>query len=137
MENQAIFELADKLKALKQQKEELNASLKDVNKEIEALDAKLSDAMGEAEVDRFSRSGSTFYLKTRLFASPQAGKKDELISALRQNGYGDMVSETVNANTLASFCKEQMAESEDETLPGWLSDVVSTHEQVSVGIRKG
>lgn len=41
-----------------------------------------------------------------------------------------------NANTLASFVKEQMAENGDE-IPDWLSEVVSTYEKVSVGVRKG
>mgnify|MGYP007001930015 CR=1 FL=1 len=31
--------------------------------EIAELDEQLSDAMTEAELDRFSRNGSTFYLK--------------------------------------------------------------------------
>jgi hypothetical protein len=47
----------------------------------------------------------------------------------------DLVAETVNANTLASFCKEHMGEA--EVMPEWLSEVVSTFEKVSVGIRKG
>ena len=56
--------------------------------------------------------------------------------ALKANGYGDIVTETVNANTLASFVKEQMALNND-VAPAWLTDVVSTFEKVSVGIRKG
>ncbi len=92
--------------------------------------------MAEAELDRFSRNGSTFYLNTRLFASPAAGHKDDLMQVLKDQGYGSIVVETVNANTLSSFVKEQMAANED-VLPGWLSDVISTFEKVSVGIRKG
>jgi hypothetical protein len=55
---------------------------------------------------------------------------------LKDNGYGSLVVETVNANTLASFVKEQKAANEDE-VPAWLSDVVSVYEKVSVGVRKG
>ena len=58
-----------------------------------------------------------------------------MIMALKANGYGDIVTETVNANTLASFVKEQMALNND-VAPAWLTDVVSTFEKVSVGIRK-
>lgn len=96
----------------------------------------LSDAMAEAECERFSRNGSTFYLNTRLFASPVAGHKEELFQALKDNGFGEIVTETVNANTLASFVKEQMSLNNDE-IPEWISEVVSTFEKVSVGIRKG
>lgn len=79
MTNQEIFEMADKLKVAKDHKKELDAQVKEVNTEIESLDLALSDAMAEAELDRFSRNGSTFYLNTRLFASPAAGRKDDLM----------------------------------------------------------
>ena len=112
--NEQIFTLADRLKDAKERKKEL-------------------DAM---EVERFSRNGSTFYLSTRLYASPQAGRKDEMMQALKDNGYGSIVVETVNANTLASFVKEQKAANDDE-VPEWLSDVVSVFEKMTVGVRKG
>lgn len=136
METTYIFELADKLKALKDRKKELDAEAKSLGAEIEELDLQLSDAMAEAECDRFSRNGSTFYLNSRLFASPASGRKDDMIIALKENGYGDIVTETVNANTLASFVKEQAALN-DDVVPAWLADVVSTYEKISVGIRKG
>ena len=131
-----IFELADKLKAARDRKKELDVLVKEVNAEIDHLDLALSDAMAEEEVERFSRNGNMFYLNTRLFASPAAGRKDELMQALKKNGYGSIVVETVNSNTLASFVKEQMAANDDE-IPDWLSGVISTFEKVSVGVRKG
>lgn len=136
MENAQIFEMADRLKTLQEKKKELEAEAKAIGAEIDGLDLALSDAMADAELDRFSRNGSTFYLKSRLFASPAAGRKDEMMQALKDNGYGSLVTETVNANTLASFIKEQR-EITGEDVPGWLADTVSTFEKVSVGIRKG
>lgn len=136
MENTRIFELADTLKALKEQKKELDTQTKAIAAEIERIDLELSDAMAEAECERFSRNGSTFYLNSRLYASPVAGRKGEMIMALKANGYGDIVTETVNANTLASFVKEQTTLNDDVT-PAWLTEVVNTFEKVSVGIRKG
>ena len=136
MENKELFELADQLKAAKDRKKELDALTKENNAEIERPDLALSEGMAEAECERFSRNGYTFYLGSRLFASPAAGRKEEMMQALKDNGYGDLVVETVNAGTLSSFCKEQMVANDDE-LPTWLSDVVSTYEKVSVGVRKG
>ena len=135
MENTRIFEMADRLKTLQEQKKDLEAQAKALGTEITELDEQLSDAMTEAELDRFSRNGSTFYLKSRLFASPVAGLKDDMMQALKANGYGSLVTETVNANTLASFIKEQR-EITGEDIPAWLGDTVSTYEKVSVGIRK-
>ena len=135
MEQTEIFKMADELKAAKDEKKELEAKIKELNARMEKLDRELSDAMADAECEKFTRNGNTFYLNSRLYASPAEGGRDALIHALKDNGFGSIVTETVNANTLASFCKEQMASHEDE-LPEWLSDVVNTFEKVSVGIRK-
>ena len=135
MEPNTLFDLADELKAAKDEKKELDKKTKEVNARIDALDRELSDAMAGAECEKFTRNGSTFYLNSRLFASPMEGNKDAMIAALKENGYGDIVTETVYANTLASFCKEQMAANEDE-LPDWLEPVVNTFEKITVGIRK-
>ena len=58
-----------------------------------------------------------------------------LLKALRAEGYGDMITETVNANSLSSFVKEQIAENGDE-LPGWLRGLVNVFEKTTVGVRK-
>ena len=138
MTNEALFKMADELKAAKDRKKELEKQAKENNAEIERLDKALSDAMAEAELDKFTRNGSTFYLSSRLFASAKEGLKDEMFAALKAHGYGSIVTETVNANTLASFCKEQIALSgEAEELPAWLSEVVNTYEKTGVGVRKG
>jgi hypothetical protein len=134
--NNELFEMADKLKAAKDRKKELDAMVKEVTAEIDQLDENLSDAMAEQEVERFSRNGNTFYLNSRLYASPLAGRKDDLMQTLKDNGYGSLVVESVNANTLASFVKEQKAMNEDE-VPTWLNDVISVFEKVTVGVRKG
>lgn len=135
MKNAQIFALADRLKSLKEMKKDLEAQADAVGSEIAELDAQLSDAMAEADLDRFSRNGSTFYLRSRLFASPAAGRKDEMMAALKANGYGSLVVESVNANTLASFIKEQR-EVTGMDVPSWLDGTVTTFEKVSVGIRK-
>lgn len=134
--NNELFKLADELKNTKEQKKELDNQSKVLGETIEELDRKLSDAMAEAECDRFSRNGNTFYLTSRLYASPAQGQKAALIDALKHMGYSNIVTETVSANTLASFVKEQRTENAEE-IPVWLKDVVNTYEKVSVGIRKG
>ena len=125
-----LFELADQLKVAKDRKKQLDAEVKENNAVIEDLDRRLSDAMAEQEVDRFSRNGSLFYLSSRLFASPKAGEKETMIAALKANGYGDLVIETVNSGTLSSFAKERMAETETGDLPDWLADIIQTFENI-------
>ena len=56
-------------------------------------------------------------------------------SRLKENGYGDLVYETVNANSLSAFVKEQIAENQN-TVPEWLSGLVHVYEQTSVSVRQ-
>ena len=130
-----LFEWADKLKALRDRKEELEAELKQVNMDIDNADWHLSNLMAETETQNFTRAGTMFCLTTKTRASARAGQKDELFAALRGEGYGDMITETVNANSLSSFVKEQIAENGD-ALPDWLDGLVSVFEKTTVGVRK-
>ena len=135
MTNTQIFEMSDRLKNLLEEKKSLEASVKALGEEIADLDNQLSDAMAEAELDRFSRGGCTYYLKSRLFASPIAGRKDEMMQVLKDHGCSTMVVETVNVNTLASYIKEPR-DATGEDVPAWLADYVNLYDKVSVGIRK-
>ena len=135
MNNNEIFEMADRLKAAKELKRDLESQVKDVNAEIDTLNRDLSNAMTQEQLEKFSRNGSTFYLNSRLFASPASGMKDDLMQRLKDHGYGSIVTETVNANTLSSFVSEQ-AGANDDQIPDWLAEVLNVYEKVSVGIRK-
>ena len=135
MEETRLFEWADKLKALRDRKEELEAELKQVNMDIDNADWHLSNLMAETDTQNFTRAGTMFCLTTKTRASARAGQKDELFAALRGEGYGDMITETVNANSLSSFVKEQIAENGD-ALPDWLDGLVSVFEKTTVGVRK-
>ena len=135
MEGNLIFELADELKALRDRKAELEAELKQINRKIYFVDVDLSDLMGTTGTQNFTRDGTMFFLSTKTRASAKAGQKDELFGALRANGYGDLITETINAGSLSSFVKEQIAENED-VLPGWLDGLVNVSDTVNVGVRK-
>ena len=108
MEN--ILTLADRYKELRDTKQALNNSLKDVNAEIDTVEKTLIEQMVNEEVQRFDRNGQLFYLSSKMYASPRAGVKEELYGWLKENGYADMVKETVHAQTLNSFVKEQLDE---------------------------
>jgi predicted nuclease with TOPRIM domain len=142
-----LFELADELKALRDQKSALETELKQVNLDIENVDWHLSNLMAETETQNFTRAGIMFCLTTKTRASATAGRKDELYAALRDEGYGDLIYETVNANSLSAFVKEQIAENAEslggtqslgsvDALPEWLNGLVSVFEKTTVSVRK-
>ena len=135
MVNDKMFELADELKSLRDLKVALEQQVKDVTVRIEDTDFRLSELMAETETQNFTRAGTMFCLTTKTRASATAGVKDELFQALKGNGYGDLVYETVNANSLSSFVKEQI-EGNDDTLPGWLDGLVNVFDKITVSVRK-
>ena len=135
MSSERMFELADRLKELREAKQQAEQEVKNLNAQIDEVDYELSELMAETETQNFTRSGTMFCLTTTTRAAAAAGKKDELYSLLKRNGYGDLVYETVNANSLSAFVKEQMAENND-VLPDWLFGLVNVYEKTSVGVRK-
>lgn len=131
---QDIFELADELAGLKERKKELEDMLKEVNERIATVEEILSTRMLEEELQSFNRNGKTFYVQTKTFASAVPERKAELFQWLKDHGFGDMVTETVNANTLSAWVREQLEES--ESLPEGLEELVNVYEKTTVGIRK-
>ena len=130
-----MFTLADRLKALRERKDELADETKANNTEIEKTELELSQLMAQTETQSFQRAGTLFYLATKTYASANKEQKDELYETLKNEGYGSLITETVNANSLSAFVKEQMSEN-DDTLPDWLEGKVNVFDKVTVNLRK-
>ena len=135
MESNDLFALADELRELKETKKRLEDELKAVGLDIDRVDADLAQRMADTETQNFTRNGTMFCLTNTTRASATVGRKDELFEALREAGYGDLVYETVNANSLSAFVKEQTTENGD-ALPQWLAGLVTVFEKTTVGVRK-
>ena len=101
--SEQLFELADQLRVLRDEKAEAEQRLKELNAAIDETEYQLSERMAESETQNFTRQGMMFCLTTKTRASATAGRKEELFAALRSEGYGDLVYETVNANSLSAF----------------------------------
>lgn len=130
-----IFTLADELLALRSQKEALEERVKEINKQIDSVDYRLGELMTENKMRNFTRNGMMFILTTKTRASAVTDAKDDLYTELKARGYGDLVYETINANSLSAFVKEQI-EQNDERLPDWLNGLVYVFDKVTVGVRK-
>lgn len=129
----SMFALADELRVLRGTKDTLNANLKECNRRIEEAEAALAELMVSEEVQNFTRDGYTFYLLNRVFASAVKDRKEELYEWLKTNNFGGLVKETVNANSLRAFIKEQMEDTDE--LPEGLKDLVNVYEKTTVGLR--
>ncbi len=135
MTDNKMFELAEQLKALRDAKKDAEQQLKALNADIDLTEQQLAELMLNTETQNFTRNGTMFYLTSTVRASAVAGRKEELFDSLRREGYGSLVTETVNANSLSAFVKEQMSENEDE-LPPWLEGLVNPFEKSGVTVRK-
>jgi len=134
MENE-MLKLSERLVELRAEKDDAEAKLKDINSDIERTEYALVQVMTENEMQNFTHSGSQFVLTTKTRASATAGEKEGLYSALRENGYGDIITETVNANTLSSTVKGLIEENGD-ALPDWLTGLVNVFEKTGVTVKK-
>lgn len=133
--SEKMFELADQLKALRDEKNDAEQRVKELNAALDEIDAALAQLMTDTETQNFTRSGTMFCLTNTTRASATSDRKDELFEALRTEGYGGLVYETVNANSLSAFVREQLSEN-DDVLPDWLEGLVSVFEKTTVGVRK-
>lgn len=135
MNLERMFELADRLRELRESKKYVEQELKEIIAGIDEVDYHLSELMAETETQNFTRQGMLFCLTTKTYASAVTEAKDELFNTLKEQGFGDLVYETVNANSLSAFVKEQMSEN-GEALPDWLGGLVNVFDKTTVGVRK-
>lgn len=127
--------LIDRFKELLDQKETLAEQTKKNNAEVIEVRDKLAAAMVEAELDQVGRHGINWKLKPTTKYSKKAGKDDELFELLREHGLGDLIKETVNAQTLQGAMSELAAENDDE-LPEDFAEVINTFEYMDVSHRR-
>ena len=135
MENNIDLAMADRLQELRDEKEQLEISLKETNAMIEAIEQDLVAAMLTAELDSFKRNGHTYSLKIDTYASAKAECKQELFEALRNNNAGDLIQEQVNANSLRAFVKELKANNDDE-IPEWIVNYINVYDRAKIAVRK-
>lgn len=130
-----MFALAERLKELRDAKSASEQKTKDINTELDEVEQELARMMVDTETQNFTRGGTMFSLTNKTRASAVADSKAKLYKALKRKGHGDLVYETVNANSLSAFVNEQIAENNEE-LPKWLNGLVNVYEQTKVSVRK-
>ena len=135
MDKDTILELATVYRALRDRKAQLQDELKEVQKQLDEAEKILSEEMVNNELQKFTLDGYTYYLSVKTKASPIAEYKEEVFKWLKANGYGDLVYETVNANTFSAFVSKDLLAETDE-LPKELQGKINIYEQITVGVRK-
>ena len=86
--------------------------------------------MENANIQSINVDNTTLYCKTNLYASISKANKKEGFEWLENNGYEDLIQESVNARTLAATIKEFLATG------GELPSCISTTVKNTIGIKK-
>lgn len=147
--------LAAELLRLRSEKDRLKRETDENSAQIEETQAALWDLMTEVEIPSFAHGGFNFAMKEMLFASPHAENKEQVYDWLKENGYGDLVKETVNANTFTSLIREMYASAESQRqellndgvvpeeieemvsdLPPDLEPMVNVYKKPTIGVTK-
>ena len=133
MTEKSMLAKADRLKALRDKKNDLKDELKALQEEIDYLESQLIEIMIDEECTGFDRNGFHFSLVTREYPGAVPEEKDELYRRMKEHGFEHLF--TINPMTLSGTVKELKANN-DDILPDWLEGVIRIFEQPSVRVTK-
>lgn len=131
--------MVDEYSAAMDEKARLEDLIKTTNAIIAALRDKLALAMVDEDTPKIEKGGYTFTLtpKTRYSKRSEEAISEaglDFFDVLRENGLGDIIKETVNANTLQSAISAYLDDADE--LPEDLGAVISVYEYNDVTRRK-
>ena len=135
MRPEVLPQLADKVRQLRDYRDELEDKAKQINKEFKQAERDLIKLMVDADMKNFTKSGVKFTRVTTTRVSAVSDRKAELYAALKANGYGNVIHETVNHNSLSKTVNGEL-EHNDDILPDWLDGLVKTYDQVQIRMEK-
>ena len=131
-----ILEKIDQYRELLDKKDDLAEQTKANNLEIIAVRDELAQMMIDAETPKVTRGGYGYTLTAKSKFNRAAGVTEEqLIDVFRMNGLGDLVKETIPAQTVQSTIRG-LTEENDDVLPEEFADVITRYDYFDVTPRK-
>ena len=131
----SLMEQLDAYRALLDRKEQLAEATKENNRAIEAARDALASAMIDEETLQISREGYSYTLSPKTKYSKVAGQDEALKETLRSFGLGDLICETVNAQSLQG-AMSALAEENDGELPEEFEELINVYTINDVTRRK-
>lgn len=102
--------------------------------EADLMERDLVDYFIENDMQNTKVAGKTIFLHPSTFAQRKPGVTTEDVkAALIKSGLAHLVTDTVNANTLSAYVRQQ--DDADEPLPAPLAEVVELGSRLSLRIR--
>jgi len=81
-----------------------------LEKKYDTLKKRLAQKMEDEGLEKFSVDGKNITTRVEVFASIPKDHREDAYNWLKDNGYGEIIIDTVNAQTLKSLVKEQLSE---------------------------
>ena len=134
MDENKRFELAEFLKELRDEKDELEERIKGLNVDIESVTQELIEDLIANESTGFNYKGFNFSLVVKEYPSPEPERKDELWQVMKEQGFEHLF--TINSQTLGATLKE-LKTNNDDIMPEWLDGLIKIAEKASIRISKG
>ena len=134
-----LLEMVKDYQFLLKEKEQLEIQVKENTAAIEAAKAEITQQMIDDDCPRISVGGYSFSLQSKVSYRKRseedlAGAGLDFLATLREEGLGDIIKETVSAQTLQSSLRAY--DEEHGELSEALSAVVSTFEYNDILRRK-
>ena len=135
----ALIDMVNSYQELLEKKESLAEATKENNELIEAMKQEIAQQMIDDDCPRIASGDYMFSLQIKN----QFSKKSEadlaaggldFFEVLREQGFGELIKETVNPRSLQSAMKELVAK--EGELPPELAEVISQYDQTDILRRK-
>lgn len=135
-----LTEMLAQYEVLLDKKDQLAKDAKDNNAAIEKLKAEIAETMIDEDIPSQGYGDYVYSLQDKIKYSKRGEaelqeKGLDFFEVLREQGFGDIIKETVNANTLQSTMKA-VADENDGELPPELDEIVSSYEMTDISRRK-
>lgn len=135
-----LTEMLAQYEVLLDKKDQLAQDTKDNNAAIDKLKAEIAETMIDEDIPSQGYGDYVYSLQDKIKYSKRGEaelqeKGLDFFEVLREQGFGDIIKETVNANTLQSTMKA-VADENDGELPPELDEIVSSYEMTDITRRK-
>ena len=135
-----LTEMLAQYEVLLDKKDQLAQDTKDNNAAIDKLKAEIAETMIDEDIPSQGYGDYVYSLQDKIKYSKRGEaelqeKGLDFFEVLREQGFGDIIKETVNANTLQSTMNA-VADENDGELPPELDEIVSSYEMTDITRRK-